>query len=93
MILIDANLLIYAHVESFDQHEDVREWLDSQLNGSTKVGLPWPALVAFVRIVTNPRIFEHPEPVDRAWEQVRDWLGCAGKIRWTEILVIIGDWT
>jgi len=27
--------------------------------------------------VTNPRVFEHPEPVDKAWEQVEEWLDCA----------------
>ncbi len=26
MILIDANLLVYAHVTSYDQHEAARAW-------------------------------------------------------------------
>lgn len=76
MILVDANLLIYAHVASLPQHERAREWLDSQLNGYAPVGLPWPSLLAFLRLVTNPRVFEQPEPVASAWEQVRAWLAC-----------------
>lgn len=75
MILVDANLLIYAHVSSFAQHPRAREWLDSQLGGSGRVGLPWPSLLGFLRIVTNPRVFERPEPVLDAWRQVVDWLG------------------
>lgn len=76
MILVDANLLIYAHVASFEQHVKARDWLDSRLNGRERVGLPWPSLLAFVRIVTNPRLFRAPEPVDGAWQQVSDWLEC-----------------
>ena len=76
MILLDANILIYAHVRSFPQHLAAREWLDVRLNGSTPVGLPWASLLAFLRLVTNPRIFERPEPMHDAWTQVTAWLAC-----------------
>lgn len=74
MILVDANLLVYAHVRSFEQHDAARAWLDDQLNGPDRVGLPWQSLVGFLRLVTNPRVFEFPEPVNRAWQQVDEWL-------------------
>lgn len=74
MILVDANLLIYAHVRSFPQHDRARLWLDERLNGPAPVGLPWPSLLAFLRIVTNPRVFENPAPVAEAWRQVLAWL-------------------
>jgi uncharacterized protein len=45
VILVDANILIYAHVSSFDQHQGARDWLDRPLNGSTLVGLPWVSLL------------------------------------------------
>ena len=76
MILVDANILIYSHVASFSQHKAARKWLDQQLNGSTRVGLPWVSLLAFLRLVTNPRVFERPEPMPDAWHQVRAWLAC-----------------
>lgn len=76
MILVDANILIYAHVSSFDQHQGARDWLDRQLNGSALVGLPWVSLLAFLRLVTNSRVFEHPESIFDAWVQVRTWLAC-----------------
>jgi hypothetical protein len=76
MILLDANLLVYAHVSSLTQHHAARSWLDSRLNGPTPVGLPWPTLLSFVRLVSNPRIFEHPQPISKAWKQVDDWLTC-----------------
>lgn len=74
MILVDSNLLLYAHVASFQQHEAARDWLDLQLSKTAPVGLPWPSLVTFVRLVTNPRVFERPERVASAWKQVEDWL-------------------
>jgi hypothetical protein len=74
MILVDANLLIYAHVSSFPQHAQARSWLDTRLSGSGRVGLPWPSLLGFMRIVTNPRVFGRPESVARAWRQIRAWL-------------------
>src|SRR3974390_1525934 len=74
MILVDANILVYSHVDSFEQHGPARAWLDQQLNGSTRVGLPWISLIAFLRLVTNPRVFEHPEPIADAWQTVRMWL-------------------
>ena len=41
MILVDANLLVYAHVGNFPQHEAARTWLDGKLNGAAPVGLRW----------------------------------------------------
>jgi uncharacterized protein len=76
MILVDANLLVYAHVRSFQQHERARAWLDSQFNGNSRVGLPWHSLLAFLRIVTNPRIFQTAAKMTDAWNQVEAWLSC-----------------
>lgn len=76
MILVDANILVYSHVNSFAHHDVARRWLDQQLSGSTRVGLPWASLLAFLRLVTNPRVFERPESMSDAWRQVRQWLGC-----------------
>jgi toxin-antitoxin system PIN domain toxin len=74
VILVDANLLIYAHVEDLPQHAAAHRWLDQQLNELPRVGLPWPSLLAFVRLVINPRIFERPLTLTRAWAQVDRWL-------------------
>jgi uncharacterized protein len=81
VILVDANILVYSHVGSFSQHIAARNWLDQQLNGSTRVGLPWVSLLAFLRLVTNPRVFERPEPMADAWRQARAWL--ARDTAWT----------
>lgn len=74
MILVDANLLIYAHVRDMPQHPAAHAWLDGVLNEGPRVGLAWPSLLAFVRLVSNPRIFDRPSPVADAWKQVEAWL-------------------
>ena len=58
------------------QHQPAKSWLNSCLNGTAPVGLPWPSLLAFLRLVTNRRIFEQPETLQEAWQQVTEWLEC-----------------
>ncbi|MCC6623372.1 MAG: PIN domain-containing protein [Deltaproteobacteria bacterium] len=73
-MLLDANLLLYAKLASYEQHHEAHAWLDERLNGRAKVGLPWPSLLAFMRLATNPRFFPRPLSMATAWAQVRDWL-------------------
>lgn len=75
MILVDANLLVYANDVAAPKHDKARVWLDERLNGSAKVGLPWASLLAFLRIVTNQRIFPRASTMEAAWAVVRAWLG------------------
>jgi toxin-antitoxin system PIN domain toxin len=76
MILVDANLLLYARISDFPQHETARQWLDGKLNGIPGVALPWQSLLAFVRLSSNPRIFQKPLNTSEAWQQVEEWLAC-----------------
>ncbi|HSR70128.1 MAG TPA: type II toxin-antitoxin system VapC family toxin [Acidobacteriota bacterium] len=74
MILVDANLLVYAFNQSMPQHGKSRQWLEDVLNRHPRIGLPWPSLLAFLRLVTNPRIYQHPASMEDAWSQVQEWL-------------------
>ncbi len=74
MILVDANILLYAHLRGTPAHAEAHRWLDQQLNGPDRVGLPWPSLLAFVRIASNPRLIESALSIDAAWRQVESWL-------------------
>jgi len=51
--------------------------MEEQLNGTSRVGIPWPSLLAFLRLSTNHRVFQYPLPMEIAWKQVEDWLDCA----------------
>ena len=74
MILLDANLLVYAWNRDAALHERANIWLQERLNDRTGVGIPWSTLLAFVRLVSNRRIFERAIPVAEAWRQVEEWL-------------------
>lgn len=74
MILVDANLLLYAKFSSFSEHALVHRWLDEKLNGADRVALPWNSLLAFLRLSTNTRLFPRPLSTAAAWKQVRSWL-------------------
>ena len=74
MILPDVNLLIYAVDESSRFHEKTRDWWDEVLSSPQIVGLCYPSLLGFIRLVTNRRIFDAPLPVSEALEYVAAWL-------------------
>jgi toxin-antitoxin system PIN domain toxin len=76
VILVDANLLLYAANRAAPEHEVARPWLDDRLNGATRIGLPWPSILAFVRLASNPAILRQPVPPAVAWRQVQEWLAC-----------------
>lgn len=76
MILVDANILIYAYDLDAPQHERARTWFDAKLSGDEPVALPWACILAFVRIATNRRVFPLAKPVSEVWHQAREWLLC-----------------
>lgn len=73
-MIVDANLLLFAEDSSSPFHSPAREWLTAALNGEVRVGLPWPSLLAFVRIRTHPRACAAPLSGAEAWSRVEDWL-------------------
>lgn len=75
MILVDTNLLVYSWNVDAPEHEAARTWLQDRLGEVWGVGLPWASLLGFVRIVSNPRIFDGAESTEIAWKQVDEWLG------------------
>jgi toxin-antitoxin system PIN domain toxin len=74
LILIDANLLLYAYHPRVALHAPSREWLESVLSGTELVRFAWVTLWAFLRIGTSPKIFEHPLTVAEAETIVTSWL-------------------
>jgi len=74
MVIVDANVLLYAVDLTSAHHERSRSWLDASLAGAEAVGFAWIALLAFIRIGTNPSILTNPMTADEATGQVEAWL-------------------
>lgn len=66
MILIDVNVLLYAHREEFPDHRAYRDWLTAAVNGEAAYGMSDLVLSSFIRIITNPRVFRPPSPLGQA---------------------------
>lgn len=60
MILLDANVLLYAYDASSPHHDVARTWLERTLSTDVDVRLGLTTVLAFVRIATDPRVFERP---------------------------------
>ena len=74
MILVDANILLYAEDSLHSRHQEARIWWDDQLSGTGVVCLCWTVISAFIRIGTNPRVFEYPLSLEQALARVQSWL-------------------
>jgi toxin-antitoxin system PIN domain toxin len=75
MILCDVNVLIYAHREdASEEHRRYADWLIELVSGPGHFGVSEAVLGGFVRVVTNPRVFHDPTPVDEAFEFCRRML-------------------
>jgi toxin-antitoxin system PIN domain toxin len=72
--LSDVNLLLYAYDTSSVHHERARTWLESRLSGPETLGFAWTVMLAFVRLVTSPRVFEAPLREDEAFDVLDAWL-------------------
>jgi hypothetical protein len=74
MIVPDVNLLLYAEIAAYPEHAKARAWWEKALSGDEDIGLAPPAVFGFVRIATNPRVFDPPMSVDDATARVERWL-------------------
>lgn len=90
MLLIDVNVLVYAHRREAVDHERYRDWVDALVNGGAAYGMADEALSGCIRVVTHPRIFKRPSTTEEALvyaEQVRSARHCIpirpGPRHWT----------
>lgn len=70
MILLDVNVLVYAHRADAPNHEAYRQWLEVVINGEQAYGMSDLVLSGFLRIVTHPRIFTPPSTMNEALQFV-----------------------
>ena len=74
MILVDANVLIYAIDADSPHHRPARRWLEEVLSGTRPVGFAWIVVLAFLRLTTRSGILKKPLPPERAMTYVDEWL-------------------
>lgn len=67
---VDVNVLVNAHRPEAPDHLEHLQWLDSARSGPEPLGLADPVASGFLRIVTHPRVFNEPTPLEVALEFV-----------------------
>lgn len=68
MLIADVNVFVGAHRSIVAGHGEYKRWLEGRLVGAELFGVSELILSAFLRLVTNHRIFAVPTPVDAALE-------------------------
>lgn len=79
MILLDVNVLVYAHRKDTPEHDRYRDWLEDLINGESAYAVSDLVLSGFLRVVTHPRVFADPTPLDIALAfvtEIRDRPNC-----------------
>ena len=84
MIAVDTNIMVYAHREDSPWHETAYSAVAGLAEGRAIWSIPWPCIHEFLAIVTHPRIFAPPTPLQNAVDQVDAWLESPG-------LVLLGE--
>jgi hypothetical protein len=74
VIVLDANVLLYAYDASSEHHVKARAWIEQIFSSGVPIGLPWQTVAAFLRVVTNPRLPGKRFTPQEAAELVDQWL-------------------
>jgi toxin-antitoxin system PIN domain toxin len=74
VIVLDANILLYAYDSAAVLHTKARSWMEDAMSSGTPVGLSWQTIGAFLRVVTNPRIPGDRFTIEEAAQLVDRWL-------------------
>ena len=74
MIVLDANLLLYAYDATSVQHKKARAWIERTFSSGSPVGLPWQSVAAFLRIATNTKLEGKRFTMEEAARIVDQWL-------------------
>jgi uncharacterized protein len=66
VVLPDINVLVYAHRKDTAHHDAARRWVEQMLHSDQAYGMSELVVSGFIRIVTHPRVFNPPSPLDAA---------------------------
>ena len=66
MQLIDVNVLVYAFREDAPGHAAYRAWLEALLASDEAFAVSDQVLASFLRVVTHPKVFHPPTPLEAA---------------------------
>ena len=75
MRAVDTNVLVYAEIISSAHHRRALGLLTELAGDPRPWAIPWPCIYEFLRVVTHPRVFHPPAPMERALSDLGPILG------------------
>jgi toxin-antitoxin system PIN domain toxin len=81
---VDTNVLVFAEIETSPQHRAALALLASLAEGAEPWAIPWPCVYEFLRVVTHPRVYHPPVPLDTA-------LGDLGRVLDSPSLILLHE--
>jgi predicted nucleic acid-binding protein len=66
MRLVDVNVLVYAHRLDSARHQEYADWTRNLLADQEPYGVADIVLSGFLRVVTHPKVFRQPTPLETA---------------------------
>jgi uncharacterized protein len=73
VILVDVNIVVYAHNAGAPLHLAARAWTEKVFSGAEPVGIPWAVAHAFLRLTTDKRILDDPFDATEATAIIDSW--------------------
>jgi len=74
LIALETNILVYAHRADSPWNQQARQVVEVLANGSAAWAIPWPCVYEFLGIVSRPRIYDPPTPIEEALSQMGELL-------------------
>jgi hypothetical protein len=74
MSALDTNILVYARRSDAPHHRQALRLLRTFAEGARPWALPWPCVYEFLRVVTHPRVFQPPTPLEAALDGLESLL-------------------
>jgi toxin-antitoxin system PIN domain toxin len=74
LIAVDTNILVYAHREDSPFFSAAARCIAELAEGAAPWAIPWPCVHEFIAIVTNPRVYRPPTPLEAACDQIEAWM-------------------
>jgi len=74
MIALDTNVLVALHRLDLPQNPAAFTAFESAGGAAAGWAIPWPCVHEFLGVVTHPKIFPQPTPLEIALAAVESWL-------------------
>lgn len=69
----DVNLLVYAYNATAPYHRQAAGWWQNTINSADPVGVCWPVLQSFVRLLSGRSIVTSPYPLEELFQLCQEW--------------------